>query len=268
MTVAQIAEARRQEKTAQAAPGARQARIEELKTTREAGALNRALTRAASDPKFNFTQRPEGQINENDKTITYYGWNGGKETGQWVKRIAQLTPLNLEKYGTRVPANTFAVKDLRSVPVPLKDIAGAGQAPSGFIVSPTGKIETVGNVDANILNIKSEYDTAQRKQMQITREEGALARALERAASNPLYNFMSRPQGFMDAGRIKFYGWNGGKETGQWVLYEAFNTPYNRELYETRVSAQEFYEPKSIRDVLIPKTNVLGKPQGPNVVTK
>ena len=53
----------------------KQQRMDELQTQREAGALQRALTRATTDSKYNFTQRPEGYIDEGNKVIRYYGWN-------------------------------------------------------------------------------------------------------------------------------------------------------------------------------------------------
>jgi len=254
--------------TAEDKAARRTQRMAELKQQREAAALQRALARAQSNPKFNFTQRPEGKIDEQKGVIKFYGWNGSKDKGQWVLREAELNPENLEKYQTRVPANQYVVKDYRSVPTPLKGISGQEQQADGFMVDATGKLVTQGKVDSNLLTIKSEYEQKGVQQKAATREEAALQRAMQRAQQNPVNNFLSRPAGKIMDDKIMFYSWIGGKDSGQWVLYEAFNTPTNLNKYKTRVPAVEYFPPTSIRDVLIPKTNIFGEYQGTPIVTK
>jgi hypothetical protein len=266
MTLEQITAARKEKAAAYAAN--RQARMAELKAKREASALQRALARAASNPQFNFTQRPEGLIDEKTGIIRYYGWNGGKTTGKWVLREAPLTDENLRKYQTRVPAMEYAVTDIKAVPLPVKDIYNRPQQPGGFTVDANGNIITRGNVDPNLLSIKSDYDAKRLESMRQDRESIALDRALKRAATNPIYNFMVRPQGYYNLDTIYFYSWVGSKDSGQWYKYEAKNTPENMAQYKTRIPGVEYYTPSSYRDVLIPKYNLLGEPQGSPIVVK
>lgn len=266
MSIEQISAARA-EKRANAAAN-RLARMAELKKQREASALQRALARAASSPKFNFTQRPEGIVDEANKVIRYYGWNGGKNTGSWVLREAELNERNLAKYGSRVPAMEYAVTDVKAVPVPVKDILGNSQAPGGFTVGQDGKIITRGSVDPNLLSIKSEYEQKGLEEKRSSRELVALERAITRASTNPNYNFMSRPEGKITDDRIYFYSWVGSKDSGQWYLYEAKNTPDNLNDYKTRVPKMEYYPPSTYRDVLIPKQNIFGQEQTNPIVTR
>ena len=251
MSVAEIAAARREK--AAAAPAARETRMAELKTQREAVALQRALARAASAPEFNFTQRPEGFIDEGNKVIRYYGWTGGKETGKWVAREAPLTQRNYDMYKGFIPATQIAVKDIKSRMVPEK------AATDGFIVTPDGQIKTKGNVDMSILGVKSDLDMEKVLAKRGPREDKALAAALERAQKSPLTNFMERPKGSITGDKIYFYSWIGGKTDGEWVQYVAERTPENMNKYATRTTAQKYYTPTSIRDVLIPVTNIYGQ---------
>lgn len=268
MSVSEIAAARKE--TAAKAPENRQARMDELKTQREAVALQRALARAASSPQFNFTQRPEGKIDEEKGVIRYYGWNGGKTTGKWVLREAALNETNLQKYGTRVPAMEYAVSDIKAVPKPLRDIGGNAQVPNGFTVDVNGNIITRGTINANLLSIKSDYDQKVLQDKATTREKAALERAISRAQTSPTYNFMSRPEGKVTDDRIYFYSWVGGKDTGSWYLYEINNDKAGKNLakYGTRVPSMQYFQPTSIRDVLIPRNNIFGEPQNNPIVTK
>lgn len=230
----------------------RQERMDELQKQREAGALQRALARAASDTKYNFTQRPEGYIDEGNQVIRYYGWSGGKETGKWVAREAPLTQSNYEKYKGLIPAAEFAVKDVRSKMVPTKP---GGE---GFVIKD-GKIETKGNVDKSALGIKSDLDMEKVLGKRPERESAALSNALARAQKSPITNFMERPAGRITDDKIYFYSWIGGKENGEWFLYEAVNNKDNFKKFATLVQGQAFYQPTSIRDVLVPVTNIYGK---------
>ncbi len=227
----------------------RQERMDELQKQREAGALQRALARAASDTKYNFTQRPEGYIDEGNKVIRYYGWSGGKETGSWVAREAPLTETNYNKYKGLIPATELAVSDIKSKMVPNTE---------GFVVK-AGKIETKGNVDKSILGIKSDLDMEKVLGKRTERETAALTTALERAQKSPITNFMQRPAGRVTDDKIYFYNWIGGKESGQWYLYEAEKTEENMEKYATKIPEQAYFKPTSVRDTLIPVTNFYGE---------
>jgi hypothetical protein len=230
----------------------RQERMDELQKQREAGALQRALARAASDTKYNFTQRPEGYIDEGNKVIRYYGWSGGKETGRWVAREAPLTETNYNKYKGLIPATELAVSDIKSKMVATKPNT------EGFVVK-AGKIETKGNVDKSILGIKSDLDMEKVLGKRTERETAALTTALERAQKSPITNFMQRPAGRVTDDKIYFYNWIGGKESGQWYLYEAEKTEENMEKYATKIPEQAYFKPTSIRDTLIPVTNLYGE---------
>jgi hypothetical protein len=229
-----------------------QQRMDELKTQREAGALQRALARAASDTKYNFTQRPEGYIDEGNKVIRYYGWSGSKETGSWVAREAPLTETNYNKYKGLIPATELAVSDIKSKMVATKPNT------EGFVVK-AGKIETKGNVDKSILGIKSDLDMEKVLGKRTERETAALTTALERAQKSPITNFMQRPAGRVTDDKIYFYNWIGGKESGQWYLYEAEKTEDNMEKYATKIPEQAYFKPTSVRDTLIPVTNLYGE---------
>lgn len=230
----------------------RKQRMDELQTQREAGALQRSLARAATDAKYNFTQRPEGFIDEGNKVIRYYGWSGGKETGKWIAREAPLTEVNYNKYKNLIPAAEFAVKDIKSRMVATRP---GGE---GFVVKD-GKITTKGKVDTSILGVKSDLDMEKILGKRTDRETAALATALERAQKSPLTNFMERPAGRVTNDKIYFYSWIGGKDTGQWTLYEAEKTQENMNMFATKIPSQKYFKPTSIRDTLIPVTNIFGE---------
>jgi hypothetical protein len=231
----------------------RQQRMDELQTQREAGALQRSLARAASDAKYNFTQRPEGFIDEGNKVIRYYGWSGGKETGSWVAREAPLTEVNYNKYKNLIPAAEIPVTSIKSKMIPNKNVK------DGFVIDSTGAIAAKGNVDKSVLGIKSDLDMGKVLGKRTDRETAALNAALERAQKSPLTNFMQRPAGRVTEDKIYFYNWIGGKENGQWYLYEAEKTQENMDKYVTKIPGQTYFKPTSIRDTLIPVTNVFGE---------
>lgn len=247
-----MAEKYSKDMTPQEKASRKEQRMTELKTQREAGALQRSLARAASDEKFNFTQRPEGFIDEGNKVIRYYGWTGGKETGKWVAREAPLTEFNYNKYKGMIPSAEFAVKDITSKMVATKP------STEGFVIKG-GKIETKGNVDKSILGVKSDLDMEKVLGKSVAREDAALTTALERAQKSPLTNFMQRPVGRVTNDKIYFYNWIGGKQNGQWYLYEAEKTEENMNKYSSKLSGQTYFKPTSIRDTLIPVTNAFGE---------
>ena len=86
-------------------PEQRQKRMDELKAEREKKAAEKVAARAATDPKLDPTNRPEGQINQD--FIIYNSWVGGATTGEWRTYRVPNTAANMEKYGSRVfPGDT------------------------------------------------------------------------------------------------------------------------------------------------------------------
>jgi len=251
LSISEIAAKRKQETTGADVETTRKKRMEELKQQREAGALQRSLARAATDPKYNFTQRPQGYIDEGNKVIRYYGWNGGKETGQWYAREAPLTERNYNTYKGLVSAAEIPVTSIKS----KMNYKGK----DGFVVTNTGELKTKGNVDPAVLGVKSDLDMTKVLAKAPIREEQMLKKALERAGTSPKYNFMERPAGTMDLDNIYFWSWIGGKVDGEWVQYVAPRTAENMEKYGTRVPTQKYYTPTSIRDALTPTLNVYGE---------
>jgi len=246
-----MAEKYSKDMTAEEKAARRKERMDELQKQREAGALQRSLARAASDAKYNFTQRPEGFIDEGNKVIRYYGWSGGKETGSWVAREVPLTENNYNKYKSVIPSAEFAVYDIKAKVAPTKNDG------IGFVVKD-GKIGTKGNIDTSVLGVKSDLDMDKVLGKRKEREEASLTAALERAQKSPITNFMQRPEGRVTEDKIYFYNWIGGKDTGQWYLYEAEKTEENMNRYATKIPGQKYFKPTSIRDTLIPVTNMFG----------
>jgi hypothetical protein len=74
--------------------------MDELKAEREKRAAEKVAERAASNPKFDPTTRPQGEINSG--FIIYNSWVGGATTGEWKTYRVPLTEQNMEKYGSRV----------------------------------------------------------------------------------------------------------------------------------------------------------------------
>jgi hypothetical protein len=128
----------------------------------------------------------------------------------------------------------------------------------GFVIKD-GKIQTKGKVDPAILGVKSDLDMDKILGKRTDRENAALTAALERAQKSPITNFMQRPTGRVTDDKIFFYSWIGGKETGQWYLYEAEKTQENMDKYATKIPGQAYFKPTSISDTLIPITNAFGE---------
>jgi hypothetical protein len=91
-----------------------------------------AEERAASDPMFDLTNRPDAPQDSTGNFITYYSWIGGPTTGQWKLYRAPNTPDNQAKYGSRaIGGQTQATFDdpvgangLINQPQPIKDAKG------------------------------------------------------------------------------------------------------------------------------------------------
>ena len=98
-----------------------------------------AEERAASNPMFDFTNRPDAPADPEGKFINYYSWQGDTNSGSWKLYRAPNTPENLGKYGSRAiggttqaePGNPSGANALTVQPQPLKD--GNGNIISWFV---------------------------------------------------------------------------------------------------------------------------------------
>lgn len=103
-----------------------------IKAAREEQAALAAEERAASNPMFDFTNRPDAPASPDGTFINYYSWVGGATSGEWKLYRAADTPENVVKYGSRAiggptqaelgsatGANALAVQ-----PQPIKDAYG------------------------------------------------------------------------------------------------------------------------------------------------
>jgi hypothetical protein len=63
--------------------------------------------------------------------------------------------------------------------------------------------------------------------------------AAARGASNPMLNYFVRPEAPQVPGMIQYYGWSGGRTTGEWRLYGAVDNDTNRALYGARAIGGE-----------------------------
>ena len=81
-------------------PEQRQARMDALKAEREARLAEQVAARAASNPMFDPSNRPEAPAPE-DGFLFYYSWIGGATSGEWKLYRAPNTQTNIEKYGAR-----------------------------------------------------------------------------------------------------------------------------------------------------------------------
>ena len=106
-----------------------------LKAARdEQDALN-AEARAASNPMFDFTNRPDAPPPSSipgENFIYYYSWQGDTNNGQWKLYRAANTQLNLENYGSRAiggptqanPGDPQGANALAVQPQPITDAYG------------------------------------------------------------------------------------------------------------------------------------------------
>lgn len=78
----------------------REERLAQLKREREIRAEEAAADRAASNPLFNPTERPEAPAPENG-FMFYYSWIGGTTNGEWKLYRAPINAENIAKYGSR-----------------------------------------------------------------------------------------------------------------------------------------------------------------------
>jgi len=103
-----------------------------IKAVREEKAALDAEERAASNPMFDFTNRPDAPSDATGDFITYYSWVGGTNSGEWRLYRAPNTPENLAKYGSRSiggqtqadPTSAVGANALINQPRPIKDAYG------------------------------------------------------------------------------------------------------------------------------------------------
>lgn len=101
-----------------------------LEANRMADVAASVAQRAATNPLYNPTLRPEGKIE--DGFIIYASWIGSAEEGQWRFYRAPVTPENMEKYGSRVFGGTTrqtgalapGANTLTKQPMPIYDKDG------------------------------------------------------------------------------------------------------------------------------------------------
>ena len=116
-----------------------------IKAAREAAAAEEAAKRAASNPMFNFAERPDApppSAIPGSNYIYYYSWIGGVNNGEWKLYRAPNTEENLAAYGARAiggatqatAGSSEGINALAVQPQPIKDKDGAiigWQTPDG-----------------------------------------------------------------------------------------------------------------------------------------
>jgi len=103
-----------------------------LKAAREEKERLDAEERAASNPMFDFTNRPDAPSDPDGNFINYYSWVGGVNSGEWRLYRAPNTSENVAKYGSRsiggetqaTPDSAVGANALIKQPRPLKDSNG------------------------------------------------------------------------------------------------------------------------------------------------
>lgn len=102
-----------------------------LKAARDQEDANAAAERAATNPMYDFTNRPDAPQSGNDY-INYYSWIGDTQSGQWKLYRAPNTPENQATYGPRSvggvtqaqPGDPVGANSLVVQPQPVKDSNG------------------------------------------------------------------------------------------------------------------------------------------------
>ena len=106
-----------------------------LKAARDEQDALKAEERAASNPMFDFTNRPDAPPPSSipgENFIYYYSWQGDTNNGQWKLYRAANTQLNLATYGARAvggatqasPGDPQGANALQVQPQPIKDQYG------------------------------------------------------------------------------------------------------------------------------------------------
>jgi hypothetical protein len=107
-------------------------KMDYLQAVREEQDRLNAEERAASNPMFDFTNRPSAPSDANDNFINYYSWVGGVTSGEWKLYRAPKTPENVAKYGSRSiggetqadSTSAVGANALIKQPQPIKDAYG------------------------------------------------------------------------------------------------------------------------------------------------
>lgn len=134
----------------------REQRMDELQTAREKKMADEAAARAASNPMFNFQQRPEAKQDE-PGFIKYYSWIGGVNSGEWKLYKAPDNPENQQKYLGRTTAGTTmatpgSAVGANAVPVPTApktSTVAVTSTPSVTSITPVTSTPTTSSVTSN-----------------------------------------------------------------------------------------------------------------------
>jgi len=130
---------------AEADAAARQKRMDELKAEREKRMEEAAKERAASNPMFDPTNRPEAPQLD-DGYIRYYSWIGGVTTGQWrlykeKKDSPKADSAEARSEGGATQASFSSSVGANALKTPSTSAdAGPGKQPGkAWVLSPDGK---------------------------------------------------------------------------------------------------------------------------------
>ena len=102
-----------------------------LKAARDEQNAIKAEERAASNPMYDFTNRPDAPQTDSNY-ISYYSWQGDTNSGQWKLYRAPNTPENQATYGARsvggttqaIPGDPSGANALVTQPQPIRDANG------------------------------------------------------------------------------------------------------------------------------------------------
>ena len=160
-----------------------------IKEAREEQARLAAEERAASDPMFDFSNRPDAPPSDSG-FINYFSWVGGVNSGEWKLYRAVDTPENQAKYGSRsiggetqaTPDSAVGANALATQPQPIKDDKGniTGWSTDGVETSTTNNAgnNNAGNNNASNTNVSgSGNNNGNANTFTTTRTTGTLTQA-------------------------------------------------------------------------------------------
>ena len=107
-------------------------RADVLEANRNAAEAAETANRAATNPLFDPTNRPQGAIDKG--YIVYWSWIGGRTNGEWRQYRVPVTPENMAKYGSRVFSG--------STQATFENVAGTG----ALDVQPMPTYDKDGNI--------------------------------------------------------------------------------------------------------------------------
>lgn len=136
-------------------------RLAYMKAVRDQQDANAASERAASNPMYDFANRPDAPPPSSipgENYIYYYSWQGDTNTGQWTLYRAPNTPQNQATYGSRAvggptqatPGNPRGANALQVQPQPIKDSNGNI---TGWDTSGTGNTGGTGGTGLSLIHI-------------------------------------------------------------------------------------------------------------------